>query len=481
MVLLALSGAFGLCLVVGLMNGESIADPSINAFSMTIVLSLLLATILYWQGSNGKSKLYRREALCAIGLSWFVATLIGALPYALSVENCHISDAIFESSSGLTTTGATAFENFDTFPKSLLFWRSLSQWFGGLGVVVFFVALLSSLGAGAKILTSNESSGAATSFDEGRAQKGALNLLLYYLGISAACSAAYKLGGMDWFQAINHAMTTVATGGFSTEAGSFQDFNSSALEWIAIIFMALSATTFIFVIRLIGGGHRRTVLRQTNEVYWFYSTLIIATALLTLYLMDLYGQLPNHEIVRTATFQAVSIMTTTGYASTDFNAWLPPAKMLLIILMFIGGCSGSTAGSVKVVRVVIALRAASSSIIHAFRPNKTMPMRMGGRILSERAIHSVIVFILLLGSIQIIAMLLVSANEPEISFLTAFSCVQSTLFNIGPGFDAVGPTKDFHFLSSSTKLFLTLLMTLGRLELYAVLVLLAPSVWKRYS
>ena len=138
MVLLALSGAFGLCLVVGLMNGESIADPSINAFSMTIVLSLLLATILYWLGSNGKSKLYRREALCAIGLSWFVATLIGALPYALSVENCHISDAIFESSSGLTTTGATAFENFDTFPKSLLFWRSLSQWFGGLGVVVFF-------------------------------------------------------------------------------------------------------------------------------------------------------------------------------------------------------------------------------------------------------------------------------------------------------------------------------------------------------
>ena len=481
MVLLVLSGAFGLCLLVGLINGESLSDRSIHAFGMTIIISLVLAAILHWRGRKRNSKLYRREALCAIGLSWFVATLVGALPYALTVDNCHLSDAIFESSSGLTTTGATAFERFDQFPKSLLFWRSLSQWFGGLGVVVFFVALLSSLGAGAKILSSNESSGAASGFDQGRAQKGALNLLLYYLGISAACSFAYKLGGMDWFQAINHAMTTVATGGFSTESGSFQDFNSSTLEWIAIIFMALSATTFIFVIRLIGGGRRRTVLRQTNEVFWFYGTLVAATALLTLYLMDLYGQLPNHEILRTATFQAVSIMTTTGYASTDFDNWLPPAKMLLIILMFVGGCSGSTAGSVKVVRVVIALRAVSSSIIHAFRPHITVPIRMGGQTLSERAIQSVIIFILLMGSIQIIAMLLVSANEPEVSFLTAFSCVQSTLFNIGPGFDAIGPTKDYHFLSGSTKLFLTLLMTLGRLELYAVLVLFAPSVWKRYS
>jgi hypothetical protein len=160
------------------------------------------------------------------------------MPYILIVEDCNAADAIFESASGLTTTGATAFPDFYDFPKSLLFWRSLSQWFGGLGVVVLFVALLSCLGAGAKILFSNESSGASTDFDHGRIQSGAFALMLFYLGISAACTLAYKFGGMDWFQAINHAMTTVATGGFSTEAISMEAFASPTLEWISIIFMA---------------------------------------------------------------------------------------------------------------------------------------------------------------------------------------------------------------------------------------------------
>ncbi|MGB0792145.1 MAG: TrkH family potassium uptake protein [Opitutales bacterium] len=479
MVLLALSGAFGLCVLVGRIAGESFADRSLQAFAATIGVSLVLALLFHWRGRSGSAKLFRREALCAIGLSWFVATLVGAIPYVLTVEHCDLADAIFESSSGLTTTGATAFKDFADFPKSLLFWRSLSQWVGGLGVVVFFVAILSSLGAGAKILFSNESSGASSDFEQGRVQKGALSLLLYYLGISFACLLAYKLGGMDWFQAINHAMTTVATGGFSTQAGSFEEFNSPALEWIAIVFMILSATTFVYVIRLLKG--RREILRQNNEVYWFYALLVGATALLTLYLIELRGEWPNHELLRLAAFQATSILTTTGYASADFDSWLPPAKMLLIILMFIGGCSGSTAGGVKMVRVVIALRAVGRSIVHSFRPQITVPMRLGGRVLSERAIQSVMIFLLLMIALQIFAMLFVSANEPDISFLAVFSCVQSTLFNIGPGFDAVGPTENFHFLRSSTKLFLTLLMTLGRLELYAVLVLFAPSVWKHYA
>jgi trk system potassium uptake protein TrkH len=191
--------------------------------------------------------------------------------------------------------------------------------------------------------------------------------------------------------------------------------------------------------------------------------------------------MPDHEMIRTAAFQAVSIMTTTGYASADFDAWLPPAKMLLIILMFVGGCSGSTAGGIKIVRVVIAFRAVGRSIIHSFRANVTLPMRMGGRLLGEQAIQSVVVFLLLMVSLQILSMLFISANEPHLDFIAVFSSVQATLFNIGPGFDAVGPTENFQFLRASTKLYLCLLMILGRLELYAVLVLFAPSLWKRYS
>ncbi|MEO0508342.1 MAG: TrkH family potassium uptake protein [Verrucomicrobiota bacterium] len=479
MVLLALSVAFGSCITAGLIMGETLEDPSIQAFGAAILVSLLLSGIFYAMGRNGAMKLFRREALCAIGLSWILATLVGAIPYALTVEDCDLSDALFESASGLTTTGATAFWNFYEFPSSLLFWRSLSQWVGGLGVVVLFVAILSSLGAGAKILFTNESSGTSADFEQGRIQHGAFVLMVYYLAISLLCMLAYKFAGMTWFQAINHSMTTIATGGFSTEADSIAEFNSPAIEWIAIVFMALSATTFVYVIRLLKGQHH--ILRQNHEVYWFYGILAASTALLTLYLVELTGLLPTHDSIRTAAFQATSILTTTGYASADFDSWLPPAKMLLMILMFIGGCSGSTGGGVKVVRIAVALRAALRSITHAFRPNVTITMRMGGQHLSERAIHNVILFLMLMATLQILSMLFVSAMEPELSFLGVFSSVQATLFNIGPGFEAVGPMENFHFLRPITKSFLSLLMILGRLELYAVLVLFAPSVWKRFS
>lgn len=479
MVLLALAGAFGLCIVAGLACGESFGDASLQAFLMSIGITLSLALVFHLLGRKGVAKLFRREALCLIGLSWLLATVVGATPYLLIVEHCALSDAIFESSSGLTTTGATAFQNFHEFPHSLLFWRSLSQWVGGLGVVVFFVALLSSLGAGAKILFSNESSGTSADFDQGRIQRGAFHLMLYYFSISGLCTIAYKWGGMDWFQSINHAMTTIATGGFSTEPKSLEQFDSPALEWISIVFMVLSATTFVFVIRLL--QQRKHVLRHTKEVVWFYGILLGATFLLSIYLVELTGELPNHDSIRTAAFQAVSIMTTTGYSSVDFDTWLPPAKMLLIILMFIGGCSGSTAGGVKVVRIVIAMKAAKRSIMHAFRPNIAIPMRISGQLLSEQAIQNVIVFLMLLISLQIGSMLFVSANEPHLAFIGVFSTVQATLFNIGPGFDAIGPSQHFQHLRDSTKIFLSLLMILGRLELYAVMVLFVPSVWKRFS
>jgi trk system potassium uptake protein TrkH len=479
MVLLALAGAFGICMIAGLLNGESLTDKSLQAFSISIGIALALAALFHMLGRKGVAKLFRREALCLIGLSWILATIVGAIPYILIVEDCAIADAIFESSSGLTTTGATAFPEFYNFPKSLLFWRSLSQWVGGLGVVVFFVAILSSLGAGAKILFSNESSGASSDFDHGRIQSGAFYLMLYYLGISAACIAAYKLGGMNWFQAVNHALTTVATGGFSTEPMSMEQFHSPSLEWISTFFMALSGVSFVFVIRILRG--RTQGLRQNNEVYWFLGILLVSTAMLTLYLSEQTGQLPSHDSIRTAAFQATSIMTTTGYSTTDFNTWLPAAKILLLILMIIGGCSGSTGGGVKVVRVVVALRAALRSIVQSYRPNVAMPMRLGGQVLGERTIHSVMLFLALIVAVEFVSMLFISASEPDLNFLGVFSCIQATLFNIGPGFDAIGPTENFHFLRSSTKLYLALLMTLGRLELYAILVLFSPTAWKRFS
>lgn len=479
LVLLALTVGFTLCLVTGMLLGETLASDSIRAFLATIAAALSLAGIFHLLGRKGEAKLFRREALCAIGLSWIVATLVGALPYALTETGGSWADAIFESASGLTTTGATAYSNFYEFPKSLLLWRSMSQWIGGLGVVVFFVAILSSLGAGAKILFSNESSGTSSDFDQGRIQSGAFQLMIFYLGVSLACLLAYRLAGMDWFQAVNHTMTTVSTGGFSTEAMSMEQFQSPLIEWIAIFFMIVCGTTFVWLIRLLRGQFH--MLRRNNEVYWFFILLLGSTLFLTLFLVDQTGQLPSHDSFRTAAFQATSIMTTTGYSTTDFNQWLPPAQMTLLVIMFIGGCSGSTSGGVKVLRIVIALRAAMRSITHAFRPNVTIPMRMSGQTLGEQSIHSAVLFIILVTAIQLSSMFFVAASEPELSFSGTFSCVQATLFNIGPGFAEVGPAENFQFLRSSTKVFLSLLMILGRLELYAVLVLFVPATWKRFS
>lgn len=479
MVLLALAGAFCLCVLAGLAMGESLHQHALQAFLATIAIAIGGSVIFHMLGRNGETKLFRREALCAIGLSWILCTLIGAIPYYLIVEDCAVGDAIFEAASGLTTTGATAFPKFYEFPASLLFWRSLSQWVGGLGVVVFFVAILSSLGAGAKILFSNESSGTSSDFDHGRVQSGAFQLLIYYLAISFACTLAYQLGGMNWFQAINHAMTTVSTGGFSTEPMSMEQFQSPTLEWLCILFMVLGGTTFIYAIRLFRG--RPAMLRQSDEVLWFFGILLGSTLLLTFFLAEQTGQLPSHDSVRSAAFQSVSIMTTTGYSTVNFDTWLSPAKIVLLLLMAVGGCSGSTGGGIKVVRIIIAWRAVTRSITHAFRPNLTIPMRSGGQALSQQAIHSVILFIILMVAIQLIAAIIVSIAEPQLGVLSIFSAVQACLYNIGPGFDAVGPTENFQFLQSTTKSFLALIMILGRLELYAVLVLFMPSLWKRYS
>ncbi len=478
MVLLALSGAFTTCILAGTLNGETLSSKSVQAFIASVLVCIIGAGVLLRLGKSDSEKLFRREALCVIGLSWILASAVGALPYFLIVEECTIADALFESTSGLTTTGATAFSNFYEFPKSLLFWRSLSQWAGGVGVVVFFVAILSSLGAGAKILFSNESSGASSDFEHGRIQKGALYLMLYYLGLSISCLLAYKFGGMDWFQAINHMMTTVSTGGFSTEAMSMEQFRSPLLEWVCILFMILGGTTFVFVINLL--RTRKNTFKEQDEIVCFGGILVVSTLLLTLYIFEQTTQLPDHNSFRAAMFQAVSIMTTTGYSSVDFDSWLPAAKIILLILMLIGGCSGSTSGGIKVVRAMIAMRTVIHSVTLAFRPNLTKPIKINGRVLDESSIHSVVVFITLNIVIAIISMLYVSSIEPSITPMETFSCVQATLFNIGPGFDSFGPTQNFGFLHGFTKIYLSILMILGRLELYAVLVLFYPKLWKKY-
>ncbi len=480
LILLALAAAFGISLGGGLLEGGFEQERrAIPGFAWSIGITLVAALGLAIAGRGASKTLFRKEALALIGLGWLLASLLGALPYLFILPNCTLADAIFESASGLTTTGASVFTGFEDWSRSLLFWRCMSQWIGGLGVVVFFVAILSSLGASGKILFTNENSGTSGEIDTGRVQSGALRLMALYLSLSAATGLALYFAGMSIYDATCHTFSAISTGGFSTRSLSIEAFASPVIEWILIAVMAIGATSFLWLLRAIDRDWAE--VRQNSEVTVFYlvclaATLFIATGLAT------HGLTQGIEpTIRTAAFQVVSIISTTGYSSTDFGFWHLPAEAVLLGLMVLGGCSGSTAGGTKIIRAVIAFRLIINNIEQAFRAHVVRPIRANGRIVNQQAQTNVATYIVLNAALVCFGILILATLEPEMDLLSTISAILSSLFNIGPGFGMVGPAENYGFMSAPAKLLCTLLMILGRLELYAILVLFAPSLWKRFS
>lgn len=476
----ALSGALGASVGVGALYQEWTEQPqAVRGFAISIGVALGCGILLRLLGRKADIRFFKKEAFALIGISWILASLLGSLPYILILPDIHWADAVFESTSGFTTTGASVFTGFETWPRSLLFWRCLTQWIGGLGVVVFFVAILGSLGASGKILFSNESTSSSSEIEAGRFQSGVLQILYYYIGITVVCILAFHFFELSWYDAVCHAFTTISTGGFSTNSLSIEGFQNPALEWCIIFFMILGATSFILMIRLLQGDFRQ--IRRNNELHTFFVILVIATLLVAILRVEATGRIEMPEQFRKAAFQVTSIMTTTGYSTVDFAAWQTPAKMILLSLMLIGGCTSSTAGGVKVVRILILFHVLRMSIERAFRPNVVRPIRVNGKILTQEYRENSIGFLNLMISILLISVLGISLIEHQETVATAFSIVYCTLFNIGPGLDQVGPHANFGFLQPITKYLLSLLMVMGRLELYAVLVLFAPSLWRKFS
>ncbi|MBC2594086.1 TrkH family potassium uptake protein [Ruficoccus amylovorans] len=475
-----LAVAFLICLGMGQTFDTSVREDGVlDEWLICSAVAVALALICMLLGRGAGNKLLRKEALAVIGLGWILASVIGALPYYLILEEASVADSIFETASGLTTTGASVFSNLESIPTSLLFWRCLSQWIGGLGVVVFFVALLSSLGAGAKILFSNESSGHSTDIDSGRVQHGVLQIMYVYLGLSALCAVVFHLCGMNWFDALCHMFATVSTGGFSTYNSSVGAFQSPTIEWMVTLFMALGGTSFFVMLRMVKCDFRH-VWRNTE----FIAYLIIMgtfSILITLILLGEGVVGDFNEALRVSTFQAVSLMTSTGFSTADFQMWPNVVHTLLMMAMIVGGCSGSTGGGTKVVRVVVALKVARQQIERAFRTRVVRPMHMNGRILDKDDQENVINYIVLLAIVCLLSLPVLALLQHELSFEGCFSAMLACLFNVGPGFNEVGPTLNYSYFSEAAKIFLALLMIMGRLELYAVLVLFTPSLWKRFS
>lgn len=470
--------AFVICLGVAIYLGNELT-AAVKGFGISILLSGALALLFKYLGRNASNRLFRKEALSVVGLGWILASLLGALPYCFILENCNPADAFFESVSGFTTTGATVFTNYEELlPPSLLFWRAFSQWIGGLGVVVLFVAIVSNLGSGAKVLFSNESSGHSADIEDGTIKQGAGRIMKYYLVISLACFVCYMLAGLSWFDAICHMATTVSTGGFSTINAGVPGFENPLLEWLMIVFMFLGGFSFLLALKFVRSGWHAHNHALEGVVY---TTLFILSSL-SIAAINYFtiGERNLHELFRDAFFQVITIMTTTGYATEDFALWSVPAKWILLSLMLIGGCSSSTAGGIKIIRFVAAFRIAAQSIEKTFRQNVVRPLRLNGRVLDDASRDSLNSFLVLTALVIFIGLIGFSLLEPQCDIETGLSAVFACLFNIGPGLGKVGPMENFAFLNGVTKVALSMLMLLGRLELYALLVLFSPSLWRTF-
>lgn len=467
------SFAFGI-----LYSGDGLTAAEYHGWTYSIVCALALSTVLLLLGRGADNKFFRKEAFAVIGVGWIVTSLLGSLPYILILPQCSIADAVFESTSGLTTTGASAFDDFASFPLSLLFWRSLSQWIGGLGVIVLFVALLSFLGAGAKILFSNESTGQSAELTSGRVRSGVLRIIGIYGILSAACYFALLACGIGWMDALVHMFTTVSTGGFSFHADSIAHFDNPFVEWVIIVFMILGGVSF-FVHEAIFQRNWAIVRRNTELAAYCIILLLISTLLGVMLIGEMPSDIPR--AIREAVFQTVSIVTTTGFTTADYDSWLPVGQKILLFAMLIGGCSGSTSGGTKVVRMLVAAKVCWIHLEKAYRPRVVRTVRMNGQIINAEAQANVMTHVVLLVLVSLFSIGAVAMMEQQISVVGIYSVVIATLYNIGPGFAEIGPTQSFSGLQEQTKFFLSLLMIMGRLELYAILVLFSPSLWRRFS
>lgn len=412
----------------------------------------------------------RREALNTVLFSWLLLPALGAIPYAVSGELGPL-DALFESMSGFTTTGATTIADFSLIPDSLLLWRALSQWVGGVGILVSFLAVFPRLALAGRQIFHAEMPGPTEERLTPRLRQTALAVVTLYLAFTLLCALAYLIAGMPPFEALAHSFGTLAAGGFSPNAESFAAYQNPAMEWIAIFFMTLSGTSFFLVYRAVS-GHPRDFLRDT-EFRAYLAVMLAAGALLALLIRDEFG---GAGAVRHGLFQAVSMVTSTGFASTDFRTWSAPAQAILLLLMFVGGCGGSASGGVKVIRWLLIAKNTAREVRRALHPRAVLPVRIGSRVVPEDAIRAVAAFITLyIGLFAFTALALIFMGA---DFTSAFSASIASLGNTGPGLGPYAPIGELEQLPALGKVVLMFAMYAGRLEVVAVFTIFTPGWWR---
>ena len=442
------------------------------SISITVVVSLFF-WFLTRPGKENQLQLRAREGFVLVSFAWIMASAVGALPFMFSGVVQSYTDAFFETISGFTTTGASILVDIEATSDSVLFWRSLTHWLGGMGIVVLTVAILPFLGVGAVQLFRAESPGPTLDKMAPRITQSAKILWFTYLGMTVLQTLLLMAGGMSLFDSLTHTFGTLATGGFSPRAASVGAYDSAYIQWVITIFMVMAGVNFNLYFRLFNRNFRQVFRNTELQVYlaiFLVAVLIVGWAI--------YGEYGRIGVVgRHAAFQVASILTTTGYAIADFDLWPMAARGVLFLLMFIGGCSGSTGGGPKVVRIMALAKLAVGEMKYLSRPSGVFLTRINGEPLRKGFLYPVCGFIVLYFILLIGVTLVVSIFGTDLN--TGFSTALATVGNIGPGFGLVGPTMNYAFYHPFIKWLLSFAMLAGRLEIYTVLILLSPSFWSR--
>lgn len=438
-------------------------------FPVSAAVSASLGAILIFSIKSEEDLGYR-EGFAVVAFSWILAGAIGALPYILSGVLSPV-DALFESVSGFTTTGSTVFEKLENLPRGLLFWRSLSQWLGGMGIIVLSLAILPFLGIGGAQLYQAEVPGLVKDRLTPRIQDTARILWSVYVLFTLVETLLLLLGGLSPYEAISHAFTTMATGGFSTRTASIGAFDSAYIDYVVTFFMFLAGTNFALHYRALKGDLK--VYLQDEEFRFYFMVTLLATLLCLIFTLPKYGLI---SAFRYGTFQVVSIMTTTGYGTADYDAWPQILRLMMVILMCFGGMAGSTGGGVKQVRMLLFFRFIKIQFRKLLHPRAVETLKYQGERVPQEVIQSLFGFLALYLLIFIAASFIVCAQGVDLE--TGVSAVAATLNNIGPGLAKVGPTQNFAHLSDLSKLVLTFCMLAGRLELFPMMIILTRSYWK---
>jgi len=450
-------------------------DPILiqKSLGYSSVATILIGFILMLT-TRGPVELKRRDGFAIVTLGWVFAAIFGALPYIFSGVITHPVSAVFETMSGLTTTGASVLTDLELLPKGILFWRAMTHLFGGMGVLVLCIAILPFLGVGGMQLYRAEVPGPGKDRLTPRIETTAKLLWGVYLLIGLMETLLLRFGGMTWFDAMCHTFATIATGGFSTRTASIGAYQSPYIESVIIVFMFLAGANFALHYRALRGK----VGNYFHDPEFRFYLGAWLTACLGLTLIVWRNTYPTFlHSLRAGFFQGTSIMTTTGFATEDFDVWPNGARLLLVLLMFIGGCAGSTGGGIKVVRIQVVLKSILKEVRLFMRPHVVFPVKFGEEKLDQGIVANIVAFFIIFILLFVAGSLAMCYFTPDIQ--TAASSVAATLGNIGPGLGAVGPTMTYSWIATPGKALLILFMLLGRLELYTVLMMFLPTFWKK--